>query len=111
MEIVSRNKIYFVEADHDKTVLVAINLRLEGDFVVWFDTVKERMMRCKQIVENTEGALAFERDDGDGGVYRFVPLTLDIYNTVVKKRLISGGDFPDEQTMYEAFLETKRGAW
>lgn len=109
-DIICASDVYFVSADYDTTVLVAMNLKIEYEFISWFDTVKERMMQCRRIVKNTKDEFVFERRDGDGGVYSFVPLTLKLYTTKIKSRLVSGKDFLDEEAMYAAFLETKRNA-
>ena len=81
-----------------------MDVRVNGDWISWFDTVKERLMRG-EILENTPERFSFKRTEGDSNqTYSFVPMTLDIYHSAVKSRLSSGQDFSDDQSMIDAFL-------
>ena len=96
-------QVYYVESDQDESVLVGINVQIRGEWISWFDTVKERVMRGKML-ENSLECLSFRRDEDDGGqTYSFTPMTLDIYNSSVKNKLVGRPEFSNQQAMLEAF--------
>lgn len=105
-------RVFFVSSANDPTVLLALNLEVRGAYVRWFDTVKERMMRVKRILDEDPSHFVFERDEQEGnGVYTFIPMTLEIYNEKVKHQLLASQDFTDEEAMLQAFEETRKNAW
>ena len=78
----------------------------------WHDTNKERIMLAEVILDKDPEHYSFKRTTGEGGgIYTFVPMNLGIYNDSVRTRLIDGKEFPDEQSMINAFLEAKDDAW
>ena len=111
-------KVYYVESSDDNTVLVGMDITLEKEsfqgndivLVSWFDTVRDRMMKAADI--KLEGdVFSFRRLEKDGGgVYYFTPMTLQIYNDKVKKRLLAGGEFTSEEEMEKAFFDTESSA-
>lgn len=104
--------VYYVESQTDETVLVGIDIRLQGDFLTWFDTIKDRTMLVDRVIEESSKLFTFKRDDKEGGgVYSFQPMSLEIYNSSVRERLIYGEAFSDQEAMIKAFLETKDNAW
>ncbi len=105
--------VYYVKSPTDATVLVAIDVAvINRRWVTWFDTVKERGMEAAVILDNYPRHFSFRRTEGEGGhSYTFVPMSLDIYNTLVKERLLHGQDFSDQEAMIQAFLQTQKEAW
>lgn len=109
----SINKIYFVQSDQDKTVLVAIDLVIDTDQrnVSWFDMNKERMMYFDEIQNDGENIRFLRAQSEGGGEYSFQPLTLDIYKTNIAPRLDQAEDFSSIDEMKAAFSRTKENAW
>lgn len=104
--------VYYVDSDNDETVLVGINVQRTGKVMSWYDTTKERVMQADKIIDSRGDHYVFKRDDKEGGqTYTFVPMNLENYNASVKDRLFNGDDFTDEQSMIDAFMETKDNAW
>jgi hypothetical protein len=104
--------IYYVESSEDPTVLLAMDIVLGGDLIRWFDTIKERRMEVRRVLNDDPLHFAFEREDGERGrVYRFVPLTLEIYRERVRSRLLDGKDFETSKEMKDAFELTKESGW
>ena len=111
-------KVYYIESSDDDTVLVGMDITLEkksiqgNDIVLvsWFDTVRDRIMKAADI-KLEGGVFSFRRLKEDGsGMYYFIPMTLQIYNNKVKKRLLAGGEFTSEEEMEKAFFDTESGA-
>ena len=104
--------VYYVESDADETVLVGMGVQLKGDFLTWFDTVKDRTMLVDRILEESPREFVFKRNDQEGGgIYTFQPMTLEVYSSSVQERLINGKVFTDTEAMVKAFLETQNDAW
>ena len=106
--------VYYVESPDDRTVLVGMDVRIRctgGEWMIsWFDTTKERMMGMQKYKWDGRCFTFMRREQEGGRLYRFVPMTLEIYGEKVKSRLIAGRDFTDEAAMIAAFLETKNSA-
>ena len=96
--------VYHVQSDLDSSVLVGMKVQISGGgWISWFDTVKKRRMRG-EVLENSPGRFSFKRDEGDSNqIYSFVPMTLDIYNSLVKGGLVGSPEFADQQSMVDAF--------
>lgn len=102
--------VYYVESNEDGTVLVGMKVTIRrisnNHFVVsWWDPTHERCMSASEI--NCEGdSFSFKRISEEGGqTYYFRPMTLEIYNTRVKNRLLGKREFDNEEEMIKAFLE------
>lgn len=105
-------KIYYVECAEDSTVLVAIDVELEGEQIRWFDTVKERAMRVREVLDSNPRHFVFVRNDGkQSGTYTLTPMDIETYNTKVRARLINGKEFSLKEEMLAAFEETKKDVW
>lgn len=106
-------ELYFVTSDKDDTVLLAMDIKIneKDNSVVWFDSVKDRVMTIKNIMDYDPLHFVFERDGDMGGTYTFIPLTLDIYNENVKNKILSRKEFESEQEMTRAFLKTINNSW
>ena len=104
--------IYYVESTEDNTVLYAINVRISPTVITWFDGTKERIMTIGEVIENNDNALIFKRDENEGGaIYKFSPLTLEIYDQKVKNRLVKPTSFETEEELIEALQSTLDNAW
>jgi hypothetical protein len=102
--------VYYVESNEDGTVLVGMKVtirRISNNYFVvsWWDPTHERCMSADEI--NYEGDnFSFKRISEEGGqTYYFSPMTLEIYNTRVKDRLLGKREFDNEEEMIKAFLE------
>lgn len=105
-------RVYYVESAEDPTVLLALDIVLSAGQIRWFDTIKERRMKLRRVLNDDPLHFAFEREDGETGrVYRFVPLTLEIYRERVRSHLLDGRDFETSKEMKDAFELTKEGSW
>lgn len=99
---------YYVESD-DATALLAIDVVIRGDAIEWFDTVMDRGMHIAEVLPDDVAAFAFRRVEREGGwTYRFLPLTLEIYQSKVQQHLLQPKDFEDEAAMFAA-LAASRG--
>lgn len=108
VEVLS-HPVYYVrsEEDNDKTVLVAIDARIVGgDQVTWFDTVKYRRFGCRDIQYGDGDTVRFVRIE-TGVSYTLAPLSLSIYNQIVRPRLLDAKVFYSEEDMLKTFLETR----
>jgi len=105
-------RVFFVSSSSDSTVLIALDVVVQGAYIRWFDTVKERVMKVKEILDKNPAHFVFEREEGEGGgMYTFIPMTSEIYNEKVKRHLLAPQDFADEEAMLKAFEETRQNAW
>jgi len=102
------HKIYLVESDRDSTVLIAVDLTRQGDFLSWFDTRKDRAMEVKKIIKDEDDIFSFIRKDGEGETYTFTPMTLEIYNAKVKDKLFNPKEIKDMKSLEEAFTGPDR---
>ncbi|HEX8974676.1 MAG TPA: hypothetical protein VF817_04285 [Patescibacteria group bacterium] len=104
-------RVYYVKSEQDGTVLVAMNIKINGEEISWFDGTKERVMKIKNKTQNSDGSFSFEREDGDNEAYTFSKMTLDVYNEKVKSQLSSPEEFENEEDMFKAFETTINSAW
>jgi hypothetical protein len=105
-EFLHSTEVFFVGSDTDDTVLVAIHPEYNDttQMISWWDTVKERMKKVETVEVNGDVSLTFT--DSQSDKYIFVPMSLPLYNNVVKNQLIAGKEFNTEEEMLEAFKET-----
>jgi hypothetical protein len=106
-------RVYYVSCPEDNTVEVAMDVRIAGDTVSWFDTIKERLMKIERIINDSHpDYFIFKRNvEEGGGVYTFVPMTLQLYNERVKRHLLAPKDFTDIEQLLKEFEDTKNYAW
>ncbi len=102
------DRVYYVTCESDSTVLIAMDVRVQDKYIVWFDTVKERTMEISRIIEENNDKFVFERknDSENIDIYTFVPLTLDIFNEKIKPRFPERPGFETEQEMFEAMKKS-----
>jgi hypothetical protein len=70
---------YLVESDHDDTVLLALDAKVQGKGVEWFDTNRDRGFMARKVEKTTDG-LRFETGEAK---YALRKLTLELYNRKV----------------------------
>ena len=100
--------VYYVESPSDATVLLGMDVVYDGEIIRWFDAIKIRMMLIDEILTNECEKFSFQRRDGDGGTYTFIPMTIEIYYEKVKRQLAGVKDFDNEDKLLQAFLDTKK---
>ncbi len=107
--------VYYIESPNDDTVLVGMDVTIDYDKfnnqdvskITWYDTIYERIMLASETRQKGD-YFAFKRiDEEGGGYYYFTPMNLDIYNDKVKKHLLAGSDFTNNEDLIKAFLATK----
>ena len=80
---------YLVECKSDSTVLLALQARVHLGRVEWFDTVRDRSIHFDEIGADGGTAVVQTKE----GVYRFTPLTLELYRDRVRERVDGRPDF------------------
>lgn len=106
VEFLSQRRVFFVGSQQDKTVLVAIHPHYDekARMLRWWDTVKERAKQVKAM--NVGETPVLQVTDVQDNSYVFVPLSLPLYNNVVKDQLSGKREFATEEEMIKAFEET-----
>ncbi len=103
--------VYFISSPEDETVLIGMEVTLRGDYLEWFDTTRERIMRVSDIKESSIGYVVKVPIDNEVRTYTFTPLTLELYNLHVRDKLLAGKDFTDIESLHTAIEATKTEAW
>lgn len=106
-------RAYFVASDSDKTVLVALNVRIEGRLIRWFDTAHERLLAMDEVLDHTPSHYVFRRPAEEGGdTYTLVPLTLDMYQRSLKGRFRGPQqDINSEEDLFTMLEKSREDAW
>lgn len=106
IEFLNQTSVFYVTSPTDDTVLVAIDPRYAAaaDMISWWDTGHERMKKVSWFGMKEETTLLVVDDTGTE--YAFTPMTLAIYNNVVRKHVFRPRDFASEKEMIMAFEET-----
>ena len=69
-------------------------------------------MRVEKIIDLGPPNFIFNRSlDEGGGIYTFVPITLEIYNDKVKRHMLVPREFTDLEELLLAFEEARKNAW
>jgi len=107
-EFLNAKKVFFVGSQTDKTVLIAVHPRFQEQVktLSWWDTVKERVKQVKSMQVGEDPVL--QVTDAQDNAYVFVPLSLPLYNNVVKNRLPGQREFATEEDMIKAFEDTMK---
>lgn len=107
------HRVYYVSSPNDDTVLIALDVKVtNNNSIKWFDTVKDRIMHIGEVLDNSPDHFVFQRDDNEQkGMYTLVLMTLGLYNEKVKSKILIPQDFASEESMFQAFEETKTNAW
>lgn len=104
-----KEPVYYIESQNDETVLLGINIRLvkknERTYISWFDTVHERMMEISKIGRKEDGYV-FKCVDSPQATYFILPITLDLYEEKIRKKLVNGKHFDNLEDLIAELLET-----
>lgn len=101
--------VYYVESPNDDTVLIGLDVKVlrekknnkESTTVSWHDTNHYRHMEALNTI-SYENRFAFKRRQEEGGsTYYFVPMTLNIYNSKVKKLVAGSPNYASEQELID----------
>lgn len=95
-----RNEIYFVESDQDPTALLARRAGIDDGWVHWDDTVRDRLHRVTEVRE--EGELILVQTEA-GFLYRFRPLTLELYDERVRANVELSPGFGSTEELREFY--------
>ncbi|KKS44456.1 hypothetical protein A2567_00275 [Candidatus Azambacteria bacterium RIFOXYD1_FULL_42_11] len=107
------HRVYYMSSPDDDTVLIALDIKISDyGFIEWFDTIKDRIMRVGEIIDNNSEHFVFQRNDGQTkSTYTLIPMTIDIYNDKIKNKILIPKEFATKEKMLTAFEETKNNAW
>lgn len=102
-DFLSAHPIFFVKSEDD-TVLLAIHPRYDNlsNTLYWWDTTHERakhVVMAPHFSEKNE----LEFFDNEKNSYIFIPMTLELYNTLVKPKLNDPKDFKSLEELINDF--------
>src|SRR5438105_435079 len=80
-----RSQVYLVESEQDPTALLARVAGIKNGMLFWDDTNRERLQPVDRITTTKSGAVNVYTKSG--AVYRFTPLTLELYEQKVRSRV------------------------
>lgn len=105
-EFFSKTKIFFVGSISDQKALIALHpfYDSESNTLRWWDTNHERLIEIKNLIGIEANVLSLQTVDNKQ--YRFIPMTLQIYNNLVKNQLPNPIEFGNEEEMIESFEKT-----
>lgn len=95
-------EIYLVECDRDPTALLARHAGIREGHVYWDDTNRERLHRVQTVKQEGE-VVSVETDRGS--VYRFRPLTVELYDQKVRANVELSPEFKTTEEL-KAFYRT-----
>ncbi len=93
-------QIYFVESDHDPTALLARRAGIDDGWLHWDDTNRDRVHRVGDVKQ--DGELITVQTDR-GLVYRFQPLTKEIYDEKVREKVELSPSFGSTEELREFY--------
>lgn len=97
----SPREVYRVRSEEDPTALIALDVKVRGDTLTWFDTSRDRGHPIKSRNEDG-GVVTFETETGF--TYRFEPLTKATYDAEVKGHVELSPDFESTEAMKKFYL-------
>jgi len=105
-EFLSMKKVFMVGSLSDETVLIAVNPIFDEHTLIltWWDTIKDRIKQVKSFEVNEDSILHVTDIQDDS--YTFVPLSLQLYNNVVRDQLLGKREFVTDEEMVQAFEDT-----
>ncbi len=130
-ELIARlpKPVYCIEILNTEAVLVGIDVTVRYEknsgrnvyLVSWWDTTPRDHSIVASEMKRDGEVFTFRRlnkkggegeNNGSGKFFRFTPMTLEIYNSKVKRWINSNGrDFASEEDLIKAFLDTQKSAW
>ena len=96
-------QVYYVVSDVDPTALLARHAGIDGGWLHWDDTNRERM-RHALAVELLDGAVKVMTEDAVS--YTFRPLTLELYDQHVRAKVELSPIFPTTEALVEFYRKT-----
>ena len=108
MDNLFQKNVYYVSCNTDDTVLLAFKPKVLGEYLHWYDSNKERVMKIKNLYrQESVNKILLIRGDGakKDCVYVFEPLNIELYNKFVKSKLLSPMHFDSEQQMLQRFYD------
>ena len=103
------NRVYNVISQQDDTVVLAVDPKFQGNFLTWFDTVKERMKPVERVIKADTNEFSFISDNEV--IYTFLPLTIDLYENNVKQHLIAPESYLNLEDLEAKIIHTIQSAW
>ena len=95
--------VYRVSCSLEETVSLGLGVVVEADTTLsWFDTLRTRV-RHGTVVRGTDEMLEFR--DQRGRLYRFEPLTLEVYNREVRATVEGTPFFPTDRALHRFYSE------
>ena len=98
-EFIKSDQIFYVSADGDSSVLLAIDVKIEGEYISWYDTVKYRTFHVDSQLSSVGGGVIFT---SEGRGFNLIPLTLETYRQKVKSNLLKAQEFATQGEMESA---------
>ena len=95
---------YLVESDEDPTVLLALEARISDNGAEWFDSVRDRCVAV-QGLDVKPGVVVVT---GERAVYRFRPLTLELYNERVAAHVAGHPSFGSDAELNDFYRRFPR---
>ncbi|MBI3632516.1 MAG: hypothetical protein HY225_03645, partial [Candidatus Vogelbacteria bacterium] len=100
-----QSKVYVVLSQQGDIVVLAINPKFRDNYLVWFDSIKERMRSVGKIIKADSAEFSFISDDNNV-IYTFLPLTVELYEKNIKRHLIAPGVYKDLADLENKILST-----
>lgn len=95
---------YLVESDHDPTVLLAMDAKVSGKAIEWFDTVRDRAFEPLKV-EDAGEELRFQTPEAK---YAMRKLTIELYRSRVAAKVDGHPNFPDTESVQRFYRQFPR---
>ena len=96
-----RRQVYRVTSDEDPGALIALDARVRGDQLTWFDSNRDRGHPVQSHCDDGD-AVKFVTERGAS--YRFVPLTKEIYDRDVRSKVELSPEFDSTEAIRRFYL-------
>ncbi len=97
-------RAYYVSCPTDPTVRLALDVVYDHatNQMNWFNTLRRKSFTVKEFVIRSRNHFVFERAAAEGGgMYTLVPLTLEIYNQMIKPTMHQPQEFGSKQELVD----------
>ena len=102
----AKDQVYRVRSEQDAGALIALDVQVRDDTLSWFDSYRDRGHRITS--KNKDGDTAvFETESGT--VYRFSPLTKEIYDAEVRTQVELSPEFDTTEALRTFYLRNFLG--
>ena len=100
------HEVYCVRVDGSSAAMIGLDVKVRDDYLTWFDTHRDHGT-----------AIRAQRDEGDavvvetsaGQVFRFAPLTKELYDREVRGTVELSPEFSDTASLKAFYRETFLG--